>query len=734
MPFRTIRLFCTFAFLLCIGSFTTAFAQTSAFTYQGQLQSGGAPANGVFDFQFLLFDAASSGSAVGEATSIEDVAVTNGLFSALLDPGAAALDGAQRWLEIRVRAGSSTDAFTVLSPRQLLRPTPYAFRAANFSGAVALGQLPLAVARLDSSNQVFTGAVQFSNPPNTFTGIFTGNAAGLTNLKTGTNPTPDVGQLLAFPNWLNYSNHYPMTILSIGDSIAADADFTSLLVAKLAKRFSLNGWWAESYLGHEAWPTNEGNAVTLSGDTNWIGNYHALFSIGDAVAYGGTDQTNGPLSNHLEVYWIQHPGGGEFDVKVMSGGSGNWTDVVRLTGYASTRRGAYTNLNVPFNYTKPRVVNASASTNYIITAAPYLDSLQGVRYACISHPGLDFRDFTNVDAAIRDVILTNMKPAMVILNNRETPTPAQAYCIQEVNRWLKLAQSSADVIYVGGYWWGSDSEATIQEDIFFYTNAVANGFQYFDSRTPFISWDYMLQHNLVISPLSPHLTYTGRLWWLSIFEQRFGLANYYASSPKEPLASLNVYAQGNESPLVINGGNTCGSWSTFLGGWCSISALWFCGGDGDGSKLALAGNQNATILNSPTSAGGPQFAQGYYNQVGSFLPNGKFRANYGFVGDASALTNLVTMTANSSGAASFNNQGYSETIFNSNPAVLPSLTLALPNSSSPGQIVRYLTAGGASSVTVSGTVLIGESLTTLPANGVVAWQSANSSGQWLRIR
>src|SRR5437870_7471033 len=44
--------------LLC--SALTIHAQTTAFTYQGKLTDGGAPANGTYDLQFTLFDGASA--------------------------------------------------------------------------------------------------------------------------------------------------------------------------------------------------------------------------------------------------------------------------------------------------------------------------------------------------------------------------------------------------------------------------------------------------------------------------------------------------------------------------------------------------------------------------------------------------------------------------------------------------------------------------------------------------
>lgn len=44
-------------------------AQTTAFTYQGSLNTGGSPANGNHDFEFALFDALVAGSQLGSPTN-----------------------------------------------------------------------------------------------------------------------------------------------------------------------------------------------------------------------------------------------------------------------------------------------------------------------------------------------------------------------------------------------------------------------------------------------------------------------------------------------------------------------------------------------------------------------------------------------------------------------------------------------------------------------------------------
>src|SRR5215212_4855389 len=112
-------------------------SQTTAFTYQGRLSDAGSPANGQYDLEFKLFDNGVVGDGVqyGTTFTLEDVQVTNGVFTVQLDFGPEVFSGADRFLEIGVRAGASTGAFTTLSPRQQITSTPYAVRSISASTA-----------------------------------------------------------------------------------------------------------------------------------------------------------------------------------------------------------------------------------------------------------------------------------------------------------------------------------------------------------------------------------------------------------------------------------------------------------------------------------------------------------------------------------------------------------------------------------------------------------------------
>jgi hypothetical protein len=108
-----------------------ASAMGTSFTYQGRLSTSGSPANGSFDFQFILYDALIGGNQVGPIVSREGETIANGLFMVQLDFGEGVFTGAPRYLEVMVRPAGNGENHTTLSPRQNISPVPYALNAAN---------------------------------------------------------------------------------------------------------------------------------------------------------------------------------------------------------------------------------------------------------------------------------------------------------------------------------------------------------------------------------------------------------------------------------------------------------------------------------------------------------------------------------------------------------------------------------------------------------------------------
>lgn len=138
------KLSCIITALFCalLAASLYANGQTAAFTYQGKLMFDGAPADGLYDFEILLFEASSGGSSIGDLQSLSGVSVSDGIFTVELDFGALIFDGNDRWLEIGVTTNGGASA-TTLSPRQRITATPYAIKAINAGTANTLsGYIP----------------------------------------------------------------------------------------------------------------------------------------------------------------------------------------------------------------------------------------------------------------------------------------------------------------------------------------------------------------------------------------------------------------------------------------------------------------------------------------------------------------------------------------------------------------------------------------------------------------
>lgn len=156
---------------------------TSAFTYQGRLVDNGAPANGDFEMAFAVHNNPTNSGAFAGPITLPSVPVTNGLFTVQLDFGAEAFIGAARWLSISVRPAGSNDPFDELLPRQPVLPTPYSLFAGAVNSSSIIGQITGSQIHTDISD-----LRRFTNPANTFSGSYTGDGSGLTNLNVAAGP------------------------------------------------------------------------------------------------------------------------------------------------------------------------------------------------------------------------------------------------------------------------------------------------------------------------------------------------------------------------------------------------------------------------------------------------------------------------------------------------------------------------------------------------------------------
>jgi hypothetical protein len=135
-------------FVLLTGLSGHAFALSNTFTYQGSLQDAGAAANGNYDLQFSL--QTQAGAPVGTALLRDDVVVSQGVFTVELDFGSSITSGDFQ-LQIGVRPGASSGAFTALSPATRIHPTPQAQVAGLAAEAITVSPGAIGSTQINAS-------------------------------------------------------------------------------------------------------------------------------------------------------------------------------------------------------------------------------------------------------------------------------------------------------------------------------------------------------------------------------------------------------------------------------------------------------------------------------------------------------------------------------------------------------------------------------------------------------
>jgi len=111
--------------MFCVTKVSEATPMSTAFTYQGRLFDANNVADGVYDFEFLLYDAPSDGNQIGSRVEINNLDVIDGYLTVELDFGSDVFNGKARWLEIGIGPGEFNDPcqYTLLNPRTELTST-----------------------------------------------------------------------------------------------------------------------------------------------------------------------------------------------------------------------------------------------------------------------------------------------------------------------------------------------------------------------------------------------------------------------------------------------------------------------------------------------------------------------------------------------------------------------------------------------------------------------------------
>jgi hypothetical protein len=323
-------------------------AQGTAFTYQGRLDSGGNPANGVFDLRFAIFDSAGGGTLVAGPLTNSPVTVSNGLFTVALDFGPGVFTGPARWLEIAVRTNGG-GTFTALSPRQELRPTPYALYSPTAggvtNGSVTADQLRTTVAPVAGQVLTYDGSSLVWQNPAAASGAWSvagNNAAGSNFLGTLNNLALDVRVNNARALRLEPNATSP-NVIAGHDVNAAGAGVTGATVSgggaltylgspgtnRVTDDFGTVGGGANNQAGNGTGTTTDGYFATVGGGAgNIASGISSTIGGGAANLASQNDTTVGGGYQNGAVGLRSTVGGGHFnhaqsDYATVGGGQNN---------------------------------------------------------------------------------------------------------------------------------------------------------------------------------------------------------------------------------------------------------------------------------------------------------------------------------------------------------------------------------------------------------------------------
>ena len=341
-----------------------AYAQGTAFTYQGRLQSGVTPTTGTYDMTFALYNASSGGGQVGPTLTDTGLQVTNGFFTVILDFGAV-YNGTVYWLQIGVRTNGAV-LYTALSPRQELTPTPYAITAENLDGTLSASQL---TGTLPNSllSGLYGNAVNFNNPADNFVG----NGAGLVNvnaalldglaatnfwqLNGNANTTPGV-------NFLGTPDNQALDIRvnnARGLRVEPDPTFSVPNVIGGSYANFVRSGAVGNFIGGGGYNATDGTNFITGANLNTIsGGYGNRITNGYENVIGGgvynsistpdrASTIGGGYGNYISSSFGSIPGGyqnvvsGDYgfaagnDAQALHGGSFVWSDIESQTPFAS---------------------------------------------------------------------------------------------------------------------------------------------------------------------------------------------------------------------------------------------------------------------------------------------------------------------------------------------------------------------------------------------------------------
>ncbi len=299
----------------------------------------------------------------------------------------------------------------------------------------------------------------------------------------------------------------PVTLLGFGDSVASSiCSPQTYLFGSLQQKLGLAGYTIENGDNRMLWQYGPGAAVT-GPSTNWW-SWHGLLPAGSFIFWTNYWSASGTLlCDTLGVFWVAQPGGGGFTLSVSTNGATWGAPLLQLDGYNPSPIGRYARASLPKGYYRLRLDGLSGTN--VIVGPQYLDSTStGVNVAFMSAPGVSLDQVFSVSTNVLCPIISALNPQLVVWHMKELAdigATGLSNRLEDLEAVWRVSLTNGEIVYIGTPYEARDltSDYTPTQNRIVRDAAVRNQRAYIDCMNPFISYNWMTNHDLLSDAVHP---------------------------------------------------------------------------------------------------------------------------------------------------------------------------------------------------------------------------------------
>lgn len=310
----------------------------------------------------------------------------------------------------------------------------------------------------------------------------------------------------------------PVTVLSFGDSMADSyRSIPFVLMNQMVQQLGSAGHSMQGYQNALMYRL-EGTAAQEPPGPFWFTSHFRL-PAGAAVWWENQYIPGGVNSDRAGVFYVSHPGGGDFKL-VISSNAGPWVTALTVNAQSPCPQGEFMKLDLPLGLHRVRVESVSG-INYILGPQLLNRTSNGVHAVFTDQGGIPLSAVTRVPLAIRKPVFQELAPDLLIWHMKEDGGATTAAGLLECEQWWRESTPNTDVLYIGTPWVGLDSTTpyTISQNNLLRSTALSNQRAYVDCMTPAVSYSWMVAQGYMSDDTHVNLqgsTYLGNLAWYDL--------------------------------------------------------------------------------------------------------------------------------------------------------------------------------------------------------------------------